>query len=123
MRTVPQKLWGAIASEAMAAIALAGIAVGNSNGNGGSGGSSGGSIGGGGCGDNDIDGYSNGVGHRQQQQSTKDGSGRNGSRDSNGNGYNDDEDGKGNDGGDGNSDDGGIPSQQTTIRQKRQWEE
>ncbi len=47
----PAKTVGAIASEAMLAIALAVIAVGNNDGNSGSGGSSGGSVGGGGCGE------------------------------------------------------------------------
>jgi hypothetical protein len=108
----PAKTVGAIASEAMPAIALAAIAMGNSDSNSGSIGSSGGSVGGSGCSDKDIGGYSNGGGHRQQ--STKDGSGRNGGGDGNGNGYNGNN-GKGNDGGDGNSGDGGIPSRQTTI--------
>jgi hypothetical protein len=101
------KTVGAIASEAMFAIALAAIAVGNNDGNSGSGGSSGGSVGGSGCSDKEIGSYNNGGGHRQQ--STKDGSGRNGGRDGNGKGYND-KDGKGNDDGNGNSGDGGIPS-------------
>ncbi len=107
-----RKTVGAIASEVMLAIALAAIAVGNNDGNSGSGGSSGGSVGGGGCGDKDIGGYIDGGGHRQQ--STKDGSGRNGGRDGNGDGYNND-DGKGNGGGDGNSGEGGVPSRQTII--------
>jgi hypothetical protein len=51
------KTVGAIASEAILAIVLAVIAVGNNDGNSGSGGSSGGGIGGGSCGDKDIGGY------------------------------------------------------------------
>jgi hypothetical protein len=108
----PTKTVGAIASETMLAIALAAIGVGNNNGNSGSGGSSGGSVGGGGCSDKDICGYRDGGGHTQQ--STKDGSGRNGGGDSDGIGYNNN-DGKSNDGGHGNSSDGGTPSQQTII--------
>jgi hypothetical protein len=80
----PAKTVGAIASEAMVAIALAAIAVGNNDGNSDSGGSSGGSVGGGGCSDKEIGGYSDGGGHRQQ--STKDGSRKNGGRVGNGNG-------------------------------------
>jgi hypothetical protein len=63
-------------------------------------------------GDKHIGCNSDGGGHGQQ--STKDGSRRNGGGDGNGNCYNED-DGKGNDGGDGNSGDGGIPSRQTII--------
>ncbi len=55
---------GAIASEAMLAIALVAIAVGNNDGNNSRGDSSGGSIGVSGCGDKDIGGYSDGSGHR-----------------------------------------------------------
>jgi hypothetical protein len=108
----PTKSVGAIAPEAMLAIALAAIAVRNNDGNSSSGASSGGSVGCGGCGDKDIGGYSDGSGHRQQ--STKDDSGRNGGRDGNGNGYNNNN-GKGNDDSNGNSGDGGVPSQQTII--------
>ncbi len=96
----PTKTVGAIASEAMLAIGLAAIAVGNNDGNSGSSGSSGGSVGGASCGDKDIGGCSDGGGHKQQ--STRDGSGRNGGGDGNSNGYNDNN-GKGNDGGNGNS--------------------
>ncbi len=70
------KTVGATASEAMLAIALGAISVGNDDGNSSSGGNSGGSIVGGSCGDKDIGSYSNGGGHRQQ--STKDGSRKNG---------------------------------------------
>ncbi len=56
---------------------MAVIVAGNNDGNSGGGGSSGG---GGGCDAEDIGGYSDGRGHRQQ--STKSGRGRNGSRDS-----------------------------------------
>jgi hypothetical protein len=108
----PAKTVGAIASEAMLAIALVTIVVGNNDGNVSSGGSSGGSVGGGGCGDKDIGGYSNGGGHRQQ--STMDGSRRNGNGDSNGDGYNDNNS-KGNVDGDCNSGDGGVPFRQTII--------
>ncbi len=59
------KTVGAIVSEAMLAIALAAIALGNNNRNSGSGGSSGGNVSGGPCGDKDIGGYSSGGGHRQ----------------------------------------------------------
>jgi hypothetical protein len=60
----PAKTMGAIASEAMLAIALVAIAVGNNDGNNSRGDSSGGSIGVSGCGDKDIGGYSDGSGHR-----------------------------------------------------------
>jgi hypothetical protein len=103
----PAKTVGAIASEAMWAIALAAITVGNNNGNSGCGGSIRGSVGGSGCGGKDIGSYSNGDGHRQQ--STKDSSRRNDGGDDNNNGYNNN-DGKGNDGGDDNSRDGGVSS-------------
>jgi hypothetical protein len=82
----------------VATISLAAIAAGNSNGNSG-GNASGGS--GGSCNDKDIDGYSNGGGHRQK--STKGGSGRNGSGDGNSNGDN-------NDNGNIDSGDGSIPA-------------
>ncbi len=99
---------------AMVAIALAAIVVGNKVGNSGGGGSSGGGGGGGiGCSDEDIGGYSDGVGHIQQ--STKSGSKRNGGRDGKGDGDNDN-DGKDNDGSNGHSGDDGIPAQQTTIK-------
>jgi hypothetical protein len=100
--------WGAIATAAMVAIALAVMAVGNNDGNSGGGGSSGGGGGGGSCGDEDIGGYSDGRGHRQQ--STLIGSRRNGSRDGYGNSDNND-DGKDNDCGDDNVGGRGVPAQ------------
>ncbi len=102
-----KKTLGPIASAAMPAIVLARIAVGNNDRNSGSSDSSGGSVGGGGCGDKDFGGYTNGGGNRQQ--TTKDGSGRIGGRDSNGNVYNNNCS-KGNDGGNGNSGDSSVPS-------------
>jgi hypothetical protein len=73
---------GAIATAAMAAIALAAIVAGNNNTNSSGGGSSGGSGGDSGCGDEDIGGYSDGRGHRQQ--SFKGSSRRNGGGDGDG---------------------------------------